>query len=164
MRGEGKSGGGWVAAGCAGETDRVTTQREATQAAAAQTSTRRGAIGYRTAVCALLSMLGPGKKKKLRKHVCARAHLSVHREPRGVEECAWLPKSHGVGPSVMDAQLHTDINRDAMQPPHDMYRVLKKKRIKYTICFPWRPPLGSPLFALPTVSEPTFDAKPWQDF
>lgn len=29
MRGEGKSGGGWVVAGSAGEIDRVTTQREA---------------------------------------------------------------------------------------------------------------------------------------
>lgn len=37
------SGGGGT-----GETDRVTTQREAKRATAAQTSTRQGAIGYRS--------------------------------------------------------------------------------------------------------------------
>lgn len=35
------------------------------------------------------------------------------------------------------------------------------KRIKYTICFPWPPLSGPLLFALPTVSEPTLDAKSW---
>lgn len=55
--------------------------------------------------------------------MCARTYECASRSA-GVKECSRLPKSHGVGPSVMDAQLDTDINRDAMQPPHDMYRVL----------------------------------------
>lgn len=98
--------------------------------------------------------------------MCACTHGCASRSA-GVEECARLPKSHGVGPSVMDAQLDADINRDATQPPHDMYRVhflFFLKHIKYTICFPWPPPSGPLLFALPTVSEPTLDAKSWHAF
>lgn len=59
MRGKGEGGGGWVVVGGTGEIDRVTTQCEAKQAAAAQTSTHRGAIG-----CRLLVFWGSGKKEK----------------------------------------------------------------------------------------------------
>lgn len=74
-------------AGGTGEIDRVTTQREAKQAAAAQTSTRRGAIGYRSLVLRTafhVRALGRRKngRRELRKHVCARAHMNVHRDPQ----------------------------------------------------------------------------------
>lgn len=134
MRGEGEGGGGWVVAGGGtGEIDKVTTQREAKQAAAAQTSTRWGAIGYRLLVLRTAFHVGAlGRRKKRAAGVqetcmCACTYECASRSA-GVEECARFPKSHGVGPSVMDAQLDTDINRDAMQPPHDMYRVLFKKK------------------------------------
>lgn len=76
-----------VGEGGTGEIDRVTTQREAKQAAAAQTSTRRGAIGYPLLVLRAAFRVGAlGRRKKgpreLRKHVCACARMDVRRDPR----------------------------------------------------------------------------------
>lgn len=73
MRGKGEGGGVWVVVGGTGEIDRVTTQCEAKQAAAAQTSTHRGAIG-----CRLLVFLGLWEEGKMGGRSSGNMYARVH--------------------------------------------------------------------------------------
>lgn len=118
--------------GGTGEIDRVTTRREAKQAAA-QTSTRWGAIGYHSPVstAAVLGLRRDGRRRRLEtgvggKKACTRARMYTRRG--GAEECRGAPapkatqgaveqsQMEGGEKSVMDAQLDADINIDTAEP------------------------------------------------
>lgn len=77
--------GGWWRG--TGEIDKVTMHCKAKQAAAAQTSTRRGAIGYRLLVeCTAFHVRPLGRRKtgdRISRHMYMREHIRMCIEIRG---------------------------------------------------------------------------------
>lgn len=160
---------GW--GGGTGEIDRVTTQREAKQAAAAQTEHSPG--GYRLSLAgfhAPLSVSGLGEEGKKGRGSSGSMYVRVHawmcvevRGRGGMCAASKKPRSRSVCHGRPIGRRHKQ-RRYAATARYVPCTFSFLKHIKYTICFPWPPHSGPLLFALPTVSEPTLDAKSWHAF
>lgn len=110
---------------------------------AAQTSARRGAIGCHSPISTApvprleegktaqaVAGDGEGKEGDRRKYACM--YVYVRRQGGGISRCTGSKsdvRSSGGEPdggrvrSVMDAQLHTDINIDTVNPHLEMYHI-----------------------------------------